>query len=679
MFDARKLARGIALLAAALLFACLAACNDDEAAFDEIDDELISVNEYSEADTWAIYWYLCGSDLESGAGLATRDLMEMLSVDLPENICAVVQTGGAAKWQNNFIDPGYAQRFLYDSFDFRLIGEQPVSNMGSAETLADFLRFCTENYPAHHQVAIIWNHGGGSLSGVAFDEQHENDSLSLDELREAFGAACEASEDDPPFELVGFDACLMASIDTASSLAGFAEYMVASQETEPGSGWNYEGIFGAIADDPGMNGIELGKVICDSYESACYENSESGEITMSVIDLKEIVPLVAAYDNIGIEALAAACENPQFFGAFGREAEYAEKYGPNNRDEGYTNMVDIGDLVRSASRMLPVNAQAALEALDKCVAYKISGPYRKQSSGLSCYYPYDMDRESLQAYVQIASNKPYEYLYEFAVSGRLSDEGLQYARNMEYEALPGTATLEAPSMPQLEEPPEVLSLNELGLEDHPVYVDEDGYAVLDLGPHAASILSGVYFQLAYIDEEYDMILLLGRDNDLYMDWESGVFKDNFRGVWGAIDGCPVYMDITYEGEDYNLYSVPMLLNGREASLRVCYDYNEEAYEILGARPWLEENGMADKNLIKLQPGDEIQTLHYAQTLSSDVDDFERFAVESIIVDENTSFAEEDLGDGRFKMIFEMIDSRKNAAYSEAVEIVVEDGDIYLSN
>ena len=44
---------------------------------------------------WAIYWYLCGSDLESWYGCATEDLEEMLAVDLPENVQVIIQTGGA--------------------------------------------------------------------------------------------------------------------------------------------------------------------------------------------------------------------------------------------------------------------------------------------------------------------------------------------------------------------------------------------------------------------------------------------------------------------------------------------------------------------------------------------------------------------------------------------------------
>ena len=54
--------------------------------------------------SWAVYWYLCGSDLETNYGCATTDLVEMLEVALPENVNVVIQTGGAAVWQNDLMD-----------------------------------------------------------------------------------------------------------------------------------------------------------------------------------------------------------------------------------------------------------------------------------------------------------------------------------------------------------------------------------------------------------------------------------------------------------------------------------------------------------------------------------------------------------------------------------------------
>ena len=72
----------------------------------------VSANDETE-ETWAVYWYLCGSDLESQYGCATEDLSEMLEVSLPENVTVVVETGGATEWQNETVDPSCLERYVY--------------------------------------------------------------------------------------------------------------------------------------------------------------------------------------------------------------------------------------------------------------------------------------------------------------------------------------------------------------------------------------------------------------------------------------------------------------------------------------------------------------------------------------------------------------------------------------
>jgi hypothetical protein len=84
-----------------------------------------------------------------------------------------------------------------------------------------------------------WNHGGGSVSGAAFDELYDYGSLTLDELYQAFGSVWSLSETDPPLELVGFDTCLMATADVAYTFSDIAKYLVASEETESANGWYY--------------------------------------------------------------------------------------------------------------------------------------------------------------------------------------------------------------------------------------------------------------------------------------------------------------------------------------------------------------------------------------------------------------------------------------------------------
>ena len=195
---------GALLLAVLMLLTLCTGCMDME------DDTV-----WDDGSSWAVYWYLCGSDLESEGGFATGDLSELLEVELPENVTVVIQTGGAAQWQNDVVEADKLQRFVYNSEGLQLVDEQPSASMGDSETLADFLLFAKENYPADKTAVIFWNHGGGSVSGASFDELYGLDSLTLSEMYSAFVQVWEPSNEpgQQPLELVGFDTCLMATVD----------------------------------------------------------------------------------------------------------------------------------------------------------------------------------------------------------------------------------------------------------------------------------------------------------------------------------------------------------------------------------------------------------------------------------------------------------------------------------
>ena len=59
------------------------------------------------------------------------------------------------------------------------------------------------------------------------------------------------------------------------------------------------------------------------------------------------------------------------------------------------------------------------------------------------------------------------------------------------------------------------------------------------------------------------------------------------------------------------------------------------------------------------------------------DEFELFEAEEFEVTEDTGFAEEDLGDGNFAMMFQLTDCRGNDLWSDVAVFNVEDGYIYV--
>ena len=664
-----KRTKWLALLLTGAMTLSLTACADEEvedvstdlttdagtAADNTTDNGDIALEDGS----WAVYWYLCGSDLESNGGFATNDLSELMEVELPENVNVVIETGGSAVWQNDLMDADKLQRWLYNSEGLQLVDEQPSASMGEAQTLADFLSFAKENYPAEKTAVVFWNHGGGSVTGAAFDEIYGYDSLTLDEMYQAFSSVWNPSMEKQPLELIGFDTCLMATVDVAYTFADLAHYLVASEETEPANGWDYSQWVGTLAQNPSMNGEELGKVICDAYYAGCEEVGTQDNTTLSLTDLTKVQTLLDAYDTFGAEALAAACTDPGFFSQFGRVAAQSENYGGNTKEQGYTNMVDLGHMARQSVGMLG-SAQEVLDALDDCVLYQVGGQYRTEATGLSCYYSYNGDVEDFNSYAGLGAGVAFKYFYSYELTGELDDSGMAYIADMDFEELP-----------------EVKNLLSTDWDGAPLDLDEDGVSFLTLGPEANDILAGIGFSLYYVDEESDMMLLLGTDNDMNADWDNGVFSDNFRGVWGSIDGNIVYMELSYESEDYNLYAIPVLLNGEEYNLQVVYDFSTDEWNVLGARQGIDNSGMADKELRLLQEGDEITTIWYMSTASGD-DEFEPYTAATVTVTADTAFGEMELPDGSYSMVYEMRDAMDNYAYSEPVTFDCADGEIYTT-
>ncbi len=621
---------------------------------------------------WVMYWYLCGSDLETNYGSATEDIQELLAVPLPENVKVVIQTGGADQWQNDFVRADRVQRFLYDHNGLELVDEQPQANMGEAKTLSDFLRFATENYPAKHSLVNLWNHGGATLGGIAYDELYNYDSLDLDELNDALAAVYTPNSLDPAIDIFGFDACLMATLDVADSLRDYAHYMVASEELMPSNGWYYTGMFKPLAANPNLSPLDFSKIICDSYLEGCEIVDTDSDVTLSVANLTKLGDLLVAYENFGKEALGSAIEAPSFFTSFSKIANESENYGGNTREQGYYNMVDLGHLARSSQQLLPQTSAAVLDALDACIEYEVNGRYRSEASGLSCYYSYSGDLMDFSQYTEFGISEAFKHLYYYGLTGNLRPEGVEYVSDLE---LPGEDFSDFAAS-DLQEVP---SLHTVDWNNAPINISQTNHTLLELGSQAEEILSSVAFQLFFLDVEQDLVVSLGTDNAIAVNWQEGVFEDNFQGTWGSLDGALCYMEVSYESEDYTLYSVPVLLNDVKHNLSIVYDFTQELYVIEGARlPSPEDSTLAERTIVPLQNGDVVQPLHFASTVFGDRGELQEIPADSVTVDENTSFHEMSLGNGTYVTLFEMRDSQGNTALSSPAMFEIHNEEITLS-
>ncbi|PWM45702.1 MAG: hypothetical protein DBX47_03945 [Clostridiales bacterium] len=595
--------------------------------------------------TWTVFMCLCGTDLESEQGAATSNLNEILSVSMSENISFVIQTGGTKQWNTPQISSEKLQRFLVKDGKLILKDEQPSASMGDADTLSSFLSWGIQKFPADKYMSLFWNHGGGSSSGVEFDELYGNDSLSLVELADGI------SRTKTNFEVIGFDACLMATFENAQRISEFGKYMVASEEYEPGTGWDYTAWVDYLSKNPNCSGADLGKVICDTYYNKCKVFGYEDMATLSVIDLEKMPSVVSAFDQMAVR-MTKISTDINSFQKLAKAALKAENYGGNTDNEGYTNMVDLIDLTDKAQGVLEGTDTALRDAVLEAVVYNICGTNRSNASGLSVFYPLTQEENMISSYMLICQSIPYlKFISTYVPDLQIPDwiNGDQRVSDI------------------------VPVESENFAIEQSTQITEDAFYQLSVERGLESI-AAVYFSLYNMSGEGNYIQL-GIDDDINADWEKGVFKDNFRNMWPTINGSYCAPEIIAQEEGYNIYSIPVLLNGEKTNLRAVYDFNTEIYTVIGAYDGVSAyTGMSSRNIREIKPGDKITFLF---NILSD-NNSELFQGDTITVNEELAMVESTLLDGDYMYQYNIITVFGQTICTSPVIMSVVEGEIYLS-
>jgi hypothetical protein len=113
-------------------------------------------------------------------------------------------------------------------------------NMADPKVLASFIADTVKKYPAEHYMLDIGDHGGGWSGAISDDGS--GGWMSTPQIKEALDMA--QKETGVKLDVLAFDCCLMATGEVAAELKDHANFMVASEETEGGAGWNYNNVLG---------------------------------------------------------------------------------------------------------------------------------------------------------------------------------------------------------------------------------------------------------------------------------------------------------------------------------------------------------------------------------------------------------------------------------------------------
>lgn len=572
--------RGMATLALAgiLSLSCLglAGCADETpagapAGVSGTDLSTAGLRDYyvdvASAKSATVMVYMCGSDLESGYGAASADIEEMLEADLGDNVNVVLETGGASEWSfSPESDPSTRQRWVLEDGEASLAQDAGEGTMLDEDEVADFFSWAAEEYPADRYILIFWDHGGGTIGGFGYDENYPDASaLTLSQLRNAIKAS------GVTFDMVGFDACLMATVECAWAMEPVADYLVASEQTEPGDGWSWTGFLNQLGSDPSTATTDLGKTIIDDF-SAHYAETGEEDTTLSLIDLREISRVYERLSTFLDEAADSIEADNDLFttmsGARSRAKSYAE------------DSVDQVDLVDMVDRSDFEGADDVSEAVASCVKYR--SDTSSGSNGIAMYFPYSevpQYSDVRQVLEDIGYTGPIAfYDYFLSVMGNSptsSSHGIvsSYASTQVVQDSGTAASASSSSDSYANESLssegwfEDLS-NEFSYQELPdelELVSDGSNWVVEMDDSLWGDFAD--FQISVMQNYEDGYLMLGTD-DAYQVTDDGNITVDFDGKWLSIDGSlfSFYCDAPEETEDGEIrYSgtIPAILNGGE--------------------------------------------------------------------------------------------------------------------
>jgi hypothetical protein len=181
-------------------------------------------------------------------------------------------------------------------------------NFGAPQTLVDFVTWTKTHYPARRYALFLWGHGWTWHLGHALEDETDADTLDPSELAAILPQI-------GPFEVVGYDGCNSASLETALLWRGHAKAMAASQEFVNWDGIEYDEVLRALNERPEMSADEVAMVCSQSATldhtfSSIALDARLDRVTAAVDALAKV--LLAGFDEHHAEIRAAIRESRAF-------------------------------------------------------------------------------------------------------------------------------------------------------------------------------------------------------------------------------------------------------------------------------------------------------------------------------------------------------------------------------
>ncbi len=641
-------------------------------------------------DTVTLMVYMCGTDLESKHGMASSDLEEMraASKNFGDNFNLIVYTGGCNGWKTSSISSKVNQIYEISGGKIRnLVDDDGSKAMTDPDTLSSFIKYCNKNFPANRNELILWDHGGGSVSGYGYDEKNSRKgSMDLAGISKAL------KNGGVTFDFIGFDACLMATAENALMLDSYADYLIASEEAEPGIGWYYTNWLNSFAKNTAMPTTEIGKNIVDDFVTECAKKCKGQKTTLSVIDLAEFSNTIPDKLNDFARSVSGKITGNDYKSV--SDARYSA------REFASSSKIDQVDLVHLAYNMDTAEGDALGEALRNAVKYNRTSTNMTDAYGVSIYFPYKrtsyvdpacstysqigMDSEyskcirqfaSMETSGQIAAggtSSPSGSLFGLGGSGGSSDPSIIGQLISSFLGGSSDKSIEGLDSSNTE------FMNEQDADSSAEYVSQhyfdpsnliweqkNGKYYMELPESQWELVHGIDMNMFYYDG--DGWVDLGLDNIYSYDGDALVADTD--GDWVSINGQPVayYHTDTIENADGNIDMgyVPAMLNGERVNLIIVFEGDSSYIAGASADYKNNETDTAAKNLTELNEGDVLEFICDFYTDDMEYQD-SYYLGEPMTVTDNMQITNTPVGDGDIRILYCFTDIYDQEYWSEAV-------------
>ena len=368
----------------------------------------------------------------------STDIKEMLSVaDTGDSLTILVQQD-----QSKDARDSGTKRYVIRNGQKESIVHLGETNTGDSNTLTEFLKWGMENYEAERNIAVLWNHGGGTRDELfpGYENNVTNatmrsvakvnptlgnqPSIFSEELRlkriaelmkkyeveqgkptRSIGRAEARSilfDDEAKdfldnlelkqvfvdlgkkLDIIGFDACLMNMLEVAYQLREHTEVVVGSEELEPGKGWDYEALVTFLVENPNASNEEIGEAIVDSFV-ASYANENELKVTLSALRTEALDSLACLLNNFAHTILR---KEEHLRRRFLPIVDEAQTFDYESNEQIYRDLKHFLLLTKESydDEDIIQATDALLRGLEKVVFYNSTKNF-EHAYGLSVYLP----------------------------------------------------------------------------------------------------------------------------------------------------------------------------------------------------------------------------------------------------------------------------------------------------